>query len=374
MKFRILSGILFVTYSIQPSVWAQAESPAAPSNPRYALIHIQGELSPLTEQGYKVIALSHGSLEPGLGETLILEKLPEGTLSPTYQIAVPNQILPDVLEDELNRLGFNGYRVVLNGAFSHSKVEKGWWLLDFLLQPSTGYERRTYIMNYRHVLMERTLTKCRYLVPRTNFRLTDKKAKRAFAEGHRLVGATYDGELFLIMEQCGDTIHGTANPGTQQPADDTRMRYRVIKTADGEKAQKQLDQAASQGYRVLLSDWGMLAMEKATPGAGPREYHVVSVPDSPTLEQALNSSKGFCMVANTMSVTQKDKRKSRRIFVVLEKSPDHKTGCQYRALSVRDHNLPSLQDEVNVAAEQGYRVMGVTDDSTATIVIMERPI
>jgi hypothetical protein len=77
------------------------------------------------------------------------------------------------------------------------------------------------------------------------------------------------------------------------------------------------------------------------------------------------------MVDDTMSLTEKVQDKSRRIFVVLERKSEGASACHYRVLTDPGHSVTRLQEEVNAAAEKGYRVKGVTDDELDTTVIME---
>ena len=56
---------------------------------------------------------------------------------------------------------------------------------------------------------------------------------------------------------------------------------------------------------------------------------------------------------------------------MLEKVPNGVPNVRYRVLTDQNSGTAQLQDEVNAAAHQGYRVMGVTDDASGTTVIME---
>jgi hypothetical protein len=175
------------------------------------------------------------------------------------------------------------------------------------------------------------------------------------------------------MEQCTNAFDGAQGAGTERAPGDLVPRYRTFKTENRARAQKQLDEAAAQGYRILLADGGVLALEHAAQSASPREYRIISEERLSTLEQELNSAKGFRMVPDTMSVIEKGFHANRRISVVLEKTSNGSAGYAYRVLSDHTHTTVDLQDEINAAAEQLYGVKGVTHDYTETAVIMERP-
>jgi hypothetical protein len=341
---------------------------------------LEGRLRLFAAGGYQLIALSHGRQQWHHGEALILEKLPEGSTVPEYSIA--SSEYPETLEEKLNENARAGFRVVPRAAFAQNiyHLSSVFWdsLFDSLLHRDSYHAYRT-ITKESFVVMDRKRifdwpTKCNYLVPRTNFQLEDRKAKRALGEGRRMVGAVYGEGLFLIMEQCANAFDGAQDTGTERMPGEQVPSYRTIKTENRAKAQKQLDEAAAQGYRILLADGGVLALENTAPPAGPREHRIVSEESLSTLEQELNSAKGFRMVPDTMSVIEKGFHANRRISVVLEKTSNGSAGYAYRVLSDRTHTTVDLQDEINVAAEQLYGVKGVTHDHTETAVIMERPL
>jgi hypothetical protein len=176
------------------------------------------------------------------------------------------------------------------------------------------------------------------------------------------------------LEQCANAFDGAQGTGTERVPGDPVPRYRTIKTENRARAQKQLDEAAAQGYRILLADGGVLALESISPATGPREYRIICEESISMLEQQLNSAKEFRMVPDTMSVIEKGVHANRRISVVLEKTSHCSVGYAYRVLSDHTHTTVDLQDEINAAAEQLYGVKGVTHDYTETAVIMERPL
>ena len=389
MRIRILPAILLFASWLNPSVRAQSVTPPAPSNPRYLVLRVdlvhelEERLRLFAAGGYQLLALSHGRHQWSDGEALILEKLPEGSAEPEYSIAGSGGFAA-ILEEKLNDNARQGFRVVPRGAFAQNIYHQSsaFWDSVFaaLLHRDNYYgNRETTRSKESFVVMERKRildwpTKCSYLVPRTNFQLEDRKAKRALAEGRRMVGAVYGEGLFLIMEQCANASDGAQGTGAERAPGDQVPHYRTIKTEDRARAQKQLDEAAAQGYRILLADGGVLALEKTAPPASLREYRIVSEESLSKIEQELNSAKGFRMVPDTMSVIEKGYHANRRISVVLEKTSNGSAGYAYRVLSDHTHTAVDLQDEINAAAEQLYGVKGVTHDYTETAVIMERPL
>jgi hypothetical protein len=65
--------------------------------------------------------------------------------------------------------------------------------------------------------------------------------------------------MFLVMEHCEAE---PATTGTRPTTQADLRPYWVIKTNAAAKAQKQLQKAASQGYRVSLSEGGILVLER----------------------------------------------------------------------------------------------------------------
>jgi hypothetical protein len=374
--------------------FAQACAPAPASKPPYRIVHklnvweVLDDLRQLPMEGYKVLTLSHGRRDRSVGQTIIWERLPDGSPIPDYMIAKSTGVAGAAgdLERELNLSAYNGFRAVPHGAFLQTEYQKSDPFVDFLVamtKKDHQIQHSTEIFKSTHVLMERgsdRSVKCHYLVPRTNFNLEDKKARRALAEGRRMVGAVaaegifFGPDLFLIMEHCASSFSEAAKAPAQPKLTPSDASYLVLNTYNVKKAQKALDKAAARGYRPLFSEGGLLALILVTKPASPQsqgEFRILAERDASAFEKGLNSSRGLRMVSSTMSVTEKARDNSRRLSVVLEKVPEDATNFRYRVLIDRNPGTSQLQDEVNAAAEQGYRVMGVTDDASGTTVLME---
>ena len=374
--------------------FVQVGAPAASSKPRYRVVHKLNvwefieDLRQIPMQGYKVLTLSHGRRDRSVGQTIILERLPDNSAIPDYMIAKSSGVAGAAggLERELNLSAFNGFRAVPHGAFLETEYQKSDPFVDFLFSMARKdheIHHSTNIFKLAHVLMERgsdRSVRCHYLVPRTNFSLENKKARRAFAEGRRMVGAVAaDGmflgpDLFLIMEHCASSFSEAGKAPAQPNPIPSDASYLVLNTYDVKRAQKALNKAAKRGYRPLFAEGGLLALILVTkqPATDQSpEFRILTERDASAFESGLNSSPGLRMVSSTMSVTEKARDHSRRLFVVLEKVPNGVPDVRYRVLIDQNSGTSHLQDEVNAAADQGYRVMGVTDDASGTTVIME---
>jgi len=324
---------------------------------------------------------------------MVLEKLPDGsavTEFPDYMLAKASGIggAAGDLERELNLSAFNGFRAVPHGAFLQTEYKQSDPFLDFLVamtKKDHQIERSTIIFKSVYVLMQRgsdRSIKCHYLVPRTDFHLENKKAKQALAERRRMVAAVaadgvfFGPDLFLVMERCGGSFSEAAKAPAEPNPKPLQAKYLVLNTYDSAKAQRELDKAVARGYRPLFSEGGLLALilvtEKSTSQSTHSDFRIVSERDASSFESALNSSPALRIMGNTMSVTEKVRENSRRLFVVLEKTEEGSPSFHYRVLVDRNSGSSKLQDEVNAASELGYRVMGVTDDASGTTVVMER--
>jgi len=378
-----------------PTDFMQVVALATPSKPRYRVVHklsvweLIEDLRHIPMEGHKVLTLSHGRRDRSVGQTMILERLPENSGIPDYMIAKTSGVAgaAGVLERELNLSAFNGFRAVPHGAFLQTEYQKSDPFVDFLFSMARKdheIHHSTIIFKSAHVLMERgpdRSVKCHYLVPRSNFNLQDKKARRALAEGRRMVGAVaadgmfFGPDLFLIMEHCATSFSEAAKAPAQANLTPSDASYLVLNTYNVQKAQKELNKAAGRGYRPLFSDGGLLALNLVTKQPATQqsqcEFRILAEGDASAFEKGLNSSPGLRMVNSTMSVTEKARDHSRRLFVVLEKVPNGVPNVRYRVLIDQNSGISQLQDEVNAAADQGYRVMGVTDDASGTTVIME---
>ena len=98
---------------------------ATPSKPRYRVVHklnvweFMEDLRQIPMEGYKVLTLSHGRRDRSVGQTIILERLPDNSAIPDYMIAKSSGVAGAAggLERELNLSAFNGFRAVPHGAF-----------------------------------------------------------------------------------------------------------------------------------------------------------------------------------------------------------------------------------------------------------------
>src|SRR5215470_17785840 len=96
--------------------FVQVGALASSSQPRYRVVHKLNvwefieDLRQIPMQGYKVLTLSHGRRDRSVGQTIILERLPDNSAIPDYMIAKSSGVAGAAggLERELNLSAFNG--------------------------------------------------------------------------------------------------------------------------------------------------------------------------------------------------------------------------------------------------------------------------
>jgi hypothetical protein len=148
---------------------------------------------------------------------------------------------------------------------------------------------------------------------------------------------------------------------------DAAQRYTILDTFKVSTMQKELDAAAVVGYRVVTGvGRSFLILEKTT-GGEKYEYRL-----PPPGEKALNqaASDGFRVLRRTLGVRRDTGD------VVMEKEPQSTQKYEYRLLDTTRSS--TMQGEVDAAAHQGYRVLGITKTNPLgsgmgdRIVVMER--
>jgi hypothetical protein len=158
---------------------------------------------------------------------------------------------------------------------------------------------------------------------------------------------------------------------------DTENRYLLLSTVKTSTMQKELDEAAGQGFRIITaaSSCGqsemVLFLERVTQPPDTYKYRLLATTRTSTMEKELNQAaqEGFRLLPRTM--TAKEGFLSTEIVSVLEQAPKSSKRYQYQLLAT--NRTPTLQKEVARSEADGFVLVGLVGRGE-NMVIMEKEI
>ncbi|MFQ5817589.1 MAG: hypothetical protein ACE5H2_06505 [Terriglobia bacterium] len=149
----------------------------------------------------------------------------------------------------------------------------------------------------------------------------------------------------------------------KEPKLDLSQRYLLLATKKTSTMQKELNEAAAAGYRILVgsptSGTEMaLILERVTEPPDTYEYLLLATTRTSTMQKELDeaAAKGFRLLPSTM-ISKKRMFGSEEVVCVLEKAPGAENRYQYLLLATT--LTSTLQREMTEAIEQGYEVVGM---------------
>lgn len=156
----------------------------------------------------------------------------------------------------------------------------------------------------------------------------------------------------------------------QNPTIDPNLQYLVLATQRTSTMQKELDVAASRGFRVIAGlpheDEVVLLLDRAEQGAGPYSYQLLATNRTSTMEKELNQAarEGFRLMPQTTV------EKGDEVLIIMER--DSKAIQRYEYKLLATNRTSTLQKELNEAARDGFVLKG-TFSRGETMAVMERP-
>jgi hypothetical protein len=143
---------------------------------------------------------------------------------------------------------------------------------------------------------------------------------------------------------------------------DSAQRYVILDTAKTATLQKEVDQAAAAGYRVVLGDaaYNVLILEKAS--APPRREYRVLWSLQNQLKKA--SDEGFRVIPATLGTKDWP-------GAVVEKDPD--SAVWYDYLVVDASRTATFEREIAEGAGNGYGIVGMVSGENEHVAVLERP-
>ena len=156
---------------------------------------------------------------------------------------------------------------------------------------------------------------------------------------------------------------------------DPENRYLLLATVKTSTMQKELDQASSQGFRIVsaASSCGqsemVLFLERVTQAPDTYKYQLLATTRTSTMEKELNQAaqEGFRLLPRT--ITAKEGFITNEIVAVLEQAPKSTKRYEYRLLATS--RTSTLQKEVAQAESDGFVLVGLVGRGE-NMVIMEK--
>ena len=156
---------------------------------------------------------------------------------------------------------------------------------------------------------------------------------------------------------------------------DPESRYLLLATVKTSTMQKELDEASGQGFRIVsaASSCGqsemVLFLERVTKPPDTYKYRLLATSRTSTMEKELNQAaqEGFRLLPRT--ITAKEGFLTNEIVTVLEQAPRSTKRYEYRLLATS--RTSTLQKEVSQAEADGFVLVGLVGRGE-NMVIMEK--
>lgn len=153
------------------------------------------------------------------------------------------------------------------------------------------------------------------------------------------------------------------------------LQYKLLATTKTSTMQKELDETAAKGYRILVgsptsgTEMAIFLSREATP-ENPYKYKLLATTRTGTMQKELNeaAAEGFRLLPRTMIAKQQILGPV-EIVLVLEKPPTVEKQYDYKLLATT--LTGTLQKEVTEAQQAGYVIVGMVSRGEH-MVIMER--
>jgi hypothetical protein len=152
------------------------------------------------------------------------------------------------------------------------------------------------------------------------------------------------------------------------------QRYLMLATVKTSTMQKELDEAAARGFRVVTgsptstNEWAVLLERTATPAA-PYRYKLLATTKIATMRKELNeaAAEGYRLLPRTM--TSKSGLLSVEVVMLVEKAPDSDKRYEYRLYATTSEK--KMRAEIEKAEAEGFTLAGMVSRGEH-MVIMER--
>lgn len=161
------------------------------------------------------------------------------------------------------------------------------------------------------------------------------------------------------------------------PQSQSGDRFKLLATTRTSTMQKELDEAAAQGYRILVgsptsgSEMAVF-LERVATLAEPYKYRLLATTRTGTMQKELNDAAagGYRLLPRTM-IAKAHLLGPPEVVVILERPPKAEKRYEYKLLATT--RTSTLQREVTEAQAAGFVIVGMVSRGEH-MVIMEREI
>ena len=155
------------------------------------------------------------------------------------------------------------------------------------------------------------------------------------------------------------------------------QRYKLLATLRTSTMEKELNDAATQGYRILVGSPASgneiaIFLERAGSTVEPYRYKLLATARTSTMQKELNEAAegGYRLLPRTM-MAKGQPPSGAEIVVILERPPAAEKRYEYRLLAT--NRTTTLQKEVTEAQTAGFVIVGMIS-RVEHMVILEREI
>ncbi len=160
----------------------------------------------------------------------------------------------------------------------------------------------------------------------------------------------------------------------QEPKPDDQ-RYRLLATTRTSTMEKELNEAAAQGYRILVGSPTSgkemaIFLERVASSGAPYKYKLLATTRTSTMQKELNEAAegGYRLLPRTM-IAKAQLVGSVEIIVIMERPPTGQKQYEYKLLATS--RTSTLQKEVTEAQAAGFVIVGMVSRGEH-MVILER--
>ena len=172
----------------------------------------------------------------------------------------------------------------------------------------------------------------------------------------------------LLFISCGISFG-------QASKSDADLQYKLLATTKTSTMHKELDETAAKGYRILVgsptsdSEMAVFLSREASP-ENPYQYKLLATTRTGTMQKELNdaAANGFRLLPRTM-IAKAQLIGGIEIEMILEKPPTFEKKYDYKLLATM--LTGTLQKEVTEMQNAGYVIIGMVSRGEH-LIIMER--